>query len=502
VPIVLFNTFLFIGAFLPIVRILFGLANRLAGAAGGVAALVAASLVFYAAWNPAFLALLLPSIALNWAAARAISADVAAGRPGRAGSVLAAAVSANLATLAWFKYAHFLASSVSGVLGLEPPVIATVLPLGISFFTFEQIGYLVDVRRGGAAETNPLRYTLFVAFFPRLVAGPILRFSELMPQIPRAGRMNASGLDIAVGASMFAMGLAKKSLLADGIAPFAGSVFGAAAHGAVPVSEAAWAGTLAYSLQLYFDFSGYSDMAIGSARLFGLRFPVNFNAPYKSTNIIEFWRRWHMTLSRFLRDYLYVSLGGNRRGQARRFVNLFATMLLGGLWHGANWTFVAWGALHGMYLIVNHAWHALGRHVPALARAAQTRAGRLAAWALTMFAVAVGWVFFRAPDFATGSRILGAMLGFHPGTAQPLMDPARAWLWIFGLGAIALLAPTSQQILGDWAPVLEQGAAKPRAGFAWPRWRPGTAWGAATAAVALAGLLSISNGGEFLYWRF
>jgi D-alanyl-lipoteichoic acid acyltransferase DltB (MBOAT superfamily) len=484
----LFNTPLFLFAFLPLTRLGFGAANQLGM---GAAWLVAASLVFYAAWNPLFLLLLLPSIGLNFAAGLAIERT-------RRGVWLGAAVAANLAVLGWFKYAHFFAGALGGVTAVRFDVGASVLPLGISFFTFEQIGYLVDVRRGAAAERDLVRYALFVAFFPRLVAGPILRFSELMPQVPAGGRMRATQMDLAVGMSMFAMGLAKKSLLADGIAPYASAVFGAADHGAVLGATAAWGGALAYTLQLYFDFSGYSDMAIGAARLFGLRFPANFNSPYKSTNIVEFWRRWHMTLSRFLRDYLYIALGGNRHGQARRYANLLATMVLGGLWHGANWTFVAWGALHGGYLIANHAWHALERRSARLTQAAGTVGGRLGAWALTMLAVMVGWVFFRAHDFASAWRMLGAMSGVEAGGVRPVSDAGDMWAWAACLSAIALLAPNSQQILSAWAPVLEQ--VPPPAG--WPRWRPTLGWGVATACVALAGFLSISQGGEFLYWKF
>jgi D-alanyl-lipoteichoic acid acyltransferase DltB (MBOAT superfamily) len=383
----------------------------------------------------------------------------------------------------------------------------------------------VDVRRGEPAETDAARFALFVTFFPRLVAGPILRFHEVMPQIPRAGRMEQTATDLAVGLTLFSIGLAKKTVLADGIAPYASAVFANAALGGSVDLLSAWGGVLAYTMQIYFDFSGYSDMAIGIARMFGLRFPMNFNSPYKSTSIVEFWRRWHITLSRFLRDYLYFSLGGNRRGAVRRYANLLVTMLLGGLWHGANWTFVAWGLLHGGYLMVNHAWQELCRRSAMAAALARSPLSRPVGWALTMLAVVVAWVFFRAPDFATAGRLLTAMVGGH-GIALPagLVDALRplqpvlaalgiseaggsgsrlvlTWAWVAGLGAIALALPNSQQVLRAWRPVLEE-AGDPSGRQPWWQWRPAPAWSIAVAAVGLAGVLAITRGGEFLYWQF
>lgn len=496
----LFNSFGFIFLFLPLCLALFTLANRWRGVAGGVFAIVAGSLVFYASWDARFLLLLLPSVGLNYLAGRAIASALEAGATQNARFRLGVAVSGNLLVLGWFKYVGFLAASLNTAFGANLPLLANILPLGISFFTFEQIGYLVDVRRGSPVERNLARYALFVMFFPRLVAGPILRVSELLPQIPRSGRMVHGATDIAVGGTLFAVGLAKKAFLADGIAPYANSIFAAAGHDSNLTLAAAWSGTLAYTLQIYFDFSGYSDMAIGAARMFGLRFPMNFNSPYKALSIVEFWRRWHMTLSRFLRDYLYISLGGNRRGQVMRFFNLFITMLLGGLWHGANWTFVAWGALHGIYLIINHGWSMLGTRVPYAARLTASRAGRLVCWMVTMLGVVVGWVFFRAPDFGHAQVVLAGMFGLHGMAGGAAPDMGRAWLWIVSLGMIALAAPNSQEILADWKPVLEP-LPDCGEGRGW-RWQPSVRWGIATACIALIGMLSISNSGEFLYWQF
>ncbi len=522
----LFSSYVFIFAFLPAAWLVTRLCDRWRGVHAAVLSIIGASLVFYAAWDARFLLLLGGSVVVNFAAGRSVAAALADRRQHRAGGVLAGAIAINLGVLGWFKYAGFFAASANSMLGTTLPVLAQMLPLGISFFTFEQIGYLVDVRRGEPAETDLARYALFVAFFPRLVAGPILRFHEVMPQIPRAGRLRPTAIDLAVGLTLFSIGLAKKTLLADGIGPYAGQVFAEAGQGAPLEALTAWGGVLAYTMQIYFDFSGYSDMAIGLARMFGIRFPTNFNSPYQSGSIIEFWRRWHISLSRFLRDYLYIPLGGNRRGVVRRYANLLATMLLGGLWHGANWTFVAWGLLHGCYLMVNHAWHGVLDRRPAARALSRRPAGRLAGWALTMLAVVVAWVFFRAPTFATASHLLGAMAGAN-GVMLPagIVDAVPAalqgwlaalgigtsdgsgsrliqmWAWVIVLSAVALLTPNSQRILQAWQPVLEQ--AVPAPGRAsWWQWQPTRTWGVVTATIALAGMLAITRGGEFLYWQF
>ncbi|MGH7152377.1 MAG: MBOAT family O-acyltransferase, partial [Acetobacteraceae bacterium] len=345
----LFNSHEFLFLFFPLALIAFHFLHRY-GEQAQIAALLSVSLLFYASWDVRFLLLLGGSILGNYAIGRSLDATVERGNGRRANQLLTVGVSLDLLVLGCFKYAHFVVDNVNSVSGTNFTLERIILPLGISFFTFEQIGYLVDIRRGRIYHTDLLRYAVFVSFFPRLVAGPIRRYSEILPQLAEGRRPRDSLEDLAVGLTMFAIGLVKKTLLADGIAPFAGPVFTAAAQGTPIDLLPAWGAALAYTCQLYFDFSGYSDMAIGAARCFGIRFPANFNSPYKSTSIIEFWRRWHITLSRFLRDYLYIPLGGNRRGRVRRYVNLMVTMLLGGLWHGANWTFVAWGGLHGLYL--------------------------------------------------------------------------------------------------------------------------------------------------------
>jgi alginate O-acetyltransferase complex protein AlgI len=298
---------------------------------------------------------------------------------------------------------------------------------------------------------------LFVLFFPRLVAGPILRFGEIEPQL---GNLGARAMlpDLGAGLSIFAIGLAKKAWLADGIAPFVGTGFAGAMQAPGPDLFAAWGAALAYTCQLYFDFSGYSDMAIGAARCFGLRFPANFNSPYKARNIIEFWRRWHMTLSRFLRDYLYIPLGGNRRGPVRRYANLMITMLLGGLWHGAAWTFVIWGGLHGLYLMINHGWATLGRP-------SSHPFARLMASAMTFVAVVVGWVFFRSVGTATAWHMVRGMIGLNGAT---IPEPVFVHLGVLrsGLHALGVAANSNE---GGWNFVSMWGWIP--AFWPWPGWR-------------------------------
>ena len=304
-----------------------------------------------------------------------------------------------------------------------------MLPLGISFFTFQKIAYLVDAYRGEVRAGGFLSFALFVTFFPQLIAGPIVHHSEVIPQFGQKSTYRPNLDNLSMGIGIFVLGLAKKTVLADSIATYATPVFRAAQAGADPTLFEAWGGALAYTFQLYFDFSGYSDMAIGLALMFNIRLPINFNSPYKATNIIDFWRRWHITLSRFLRDYLYIPLGGNRHGVARRYANLMLTMLLGGLWHGAGWTFIVWGGLHGIFLVINHFWHALGVG-SATTSGARPGSDGSAARTITFLAVMVAWVFFRAEDFDAATRILAGMAGLNgvqlPASYHGAARPARA----------------------------------------------------------------------------
>ena len=435
----LFSSAVFVFAFLPVVLAAFLWLQGRNLVRASFALLVFASLFFYAWWRPDYLPILVGSVLFNFAWGRLIARRRAAVG---ARVLVGIGVAANLALLGWFKYAGFFAETIDAVLGTGWHVEAVLLPLGISFFTFQQIAYLVDTYRDATRRTGLLDYALFVSFFPQLIAGPIVHHGEMLGQFAARRPMARFWPELLLGTSIFAVGLFKKSVLADGVAPYADTVFALAGGGASLDLLYAWAGALAYTLQLYFDFSGYSDMAIGLGLLFGIRLPLNFDSPYRSPSIIEFWRRWHMTLSRFLRDYLYFPLGGGRGGAVLRYRNLMLVMLLGGLWHGAGWTFVAWGGLHGLYLLVNHGWRA--------SRAASSRApilpaavARVLSIGVTFAAVVVAWVFFRAEDAGTAWRVLVAMSGAN-GVALPegLYGALTALApWSAGLGLSASELP-------------------------------------------------------------
>jgi D-alanyl-lipoteichoic acid acyltransferase DltB (MBOAT superfamily) len=493
----LFNSYEFIFAFLPVCLLVF----FLLGAQGWLRAaswwLSAASLFFYAWWNPdpsqpwspRYLALILGSIVFNYTLGVRIAHSMAAERVRAGRLALAAGVAVNLLVLGYFKYAGFFTATANAVFGTGFALAPIALPLAISFFTFTQIAYLVDAFRGVTKEYNFRGYLLFVSFFPHLIAGPIVLYRNLMPQFARRETWRWQPANFAAGLSLFAFGLFKKVVFADRLAPIAGGVFGSLGEGAAPGLASAWAGALAYALQLYFDFSGYSDMALGLARMFNVQFPLNFNSPYQARNIADFWRRWHISLSTFLRDHLYIPLGGSRCGEARRYFNLLVTMLLGGLWHGAGWTFVAWGGLHGLYLIVHQLWVKATR---GLAWAAG-RPAVLLGWLLTQLAVVVGWVFFRAETFGEALTLLHGMVGRHGlGAAVKTSD---AVVIVF-TGAVALFAPNTEAIFrlaektGETAPA-------PTA-----LWRPTSGWALGTAAVFALAVLHLSGVSEFLYFQF
>jgi len=494
----LFNSYAFLLGFLPAALLAFHALRRLGLERAALAALVLFSLAFYAWWNPVYLLLLVPLTLATFLVARAI-ARFRTARPRIARALTIAAVAGNLLVLGWFKYANFLVDNAAALVGAHWTLAKIVLPLGISFFVFQKIAFLVDAYRGKVDRFDLLEFALFVSFFPQLIAGPIVHHGEVLPQFRELGREREPLA--ALGVTILAIGLAKKVVLADSAATVASPAFDAAAAGATLGAAGAWLGALAYTVQLYFDFSGYSDMAIGAALLFGIRLPLNFASPYRSTNIAEFWHRWHMTLSRFLRDYLYIPLGGNRHGAARRTANLLVTMLLGGLWHGAAWTFVAWGALHGTYLVVHRGWQRTR------ARVSRSPAGRIevcAGAALTFVAVVVGWVLFRAADLPTAFAILRAMAGGNGATgdgALPSHDAASAAM-VALLLVIAFFAPNTQQITGYRGPATPAAApASPPAPPTW-RWRATPAWASASAAVAAVAMMSLSHVSEFLYFQF
>ena len=451
----LFTSFDFIFLFLPITLAVFWFLTRVARGAVPVAWLVTASLVFYGASNPQALAILLASLAINYLAGLQLDSRRDGSMRDRK-RVMVLAVSANLLILGQTKYFEFAAESVAALFGIDLPLARSIPPLAISFFTFQQIAYVVDVFRGDRPERNLLRYTLFVSFFPQLIAGPIVHHREMLPQFSRE-RARVTLENLVYGGTFFVFGLFKKVVVADGLVPWVAPAFDAAI--AAPQSIGlidAWGAALTYSFQLYFDFSGYCDMAIGLAALFGIRLPTNFDSPYKARSIIDFWSRWHQTLSRFLRDYLYILLGGNRKGSMRRYQNLMLTMLLGGLWHGASWTFVAWGALHGVYLMINHAWRVLGLRSGLALEPSAIRAGVYQS--LTFAAVTIAWVFFRSGTFPAALSLLASMTGANGLQVADVLvsEEAGSAALHFGIGRFAVLAgllsavwglPNSQEIM-------------------------------------------------------
>src|SRR5665213_682079 len=385
----LFNSYLFIFLFLPITLIGYFMLGRFNSLAP-VVWLALASLAFYSVSNWQFVALLLGSVAFNYIVGLLLIGSRLHGGPRFA--ALALGVASDLLVLGYFKYAGFIAANLNALFytGLRVDIL---LPVGISFYTFTQIAFLVDAYRGHVAGYALPPYALFVTYFPHLIAGPILHHRDMIPQFEQPAAKRPNPHLILCGLLIFAIGLFKKTCLADGIQPLVSLAFGSGN----PSFDQAWIGALAYTFQLYFDFSGYSDMAIGISLMFGIFLPLNFNSPYKARNIIDFWRRWHMTLSQFLRDYLYIPLGGNRRGRVMRYANLMITMALGGLWHGAAWTFVIWGVLHGLYLSINHAWNSYGATI----KGRYAAAANLVAFILTFLSVVVAWVVFRADSVAS-----------------------------------------------------------------------------------------------------
>jgi alginate O-acetyltransferase complex protein AlgI len=501
----LFSSYTFLFQFLPATVLAFAAARRHSPRAG-ILVLAAASLFFYAAWRPVYLLLLVASVAVNFTLGLRME------DPLRRRAIGSFGVALNLALLCVFKYTNFLFDSLNTLTGAPLPFLDIILPLGISFFTFQQIAYLVDVMRGAKVERDIVSYTLFVSFFPHLIAGPLVHHAEMIPQFKR-GRTGRSAVLAARGLSIFAAGLFKKVVIADNLAQFVSPVFAHLDAGGGVTTSWAWLATLSYTLQIYFDFSGYSDMAVGLALLFGIRLPVNFRSPYQAASIVEFWRRWHITLSRFLRDYLYIPLGGNRFGEQRRYINLMTTMLLGGLWHGAGWNFMVWGGLHGAYLSVNHLWREWRGEARVPVSGMMAKGSAVISWAITFFAVVIAWVFFRAKTMSGAWQMLCSLFGFEAGSSAyvspgilRMMDlpilVGEQRLLLIGSGAvvialaIALLLPNVPQLFG----YREYRRAPER--MVWPQWRPNLAWALLTATAVAIALFGMWQRLEFLYFQF
>jgi alginate O-acetyltransferase complex protein AlgI len=506
----LFNSYEFIFLFLPVTLLIYVILVHNRKKEAAMTWLVAASLFFYGWWNPVYLLLIIGSMLFNYYTGVQLS-----NRQNRL--ILGIAIAVNLGLLGYFKYANFFVENISNLAGLGWNIEHIVLPLAISFFTFQQIAYLVDAYRRETSEYNFLHYALFVSFFPQLIAGPIVHHKEMLPQFIRETARSIEYRHLAIGISIFILGLFKKVVVADSLAPYSIETFDAVAGGEMLTFFEAWKGALAYTFQLYFDFSGYSDMAIGLAMLFGIRLPLNFDSPYKASSIIQFWQRWHITLSRFLRDYLYIPLGGNRKGQFRRYLNLMVTMLLGGLWHGAEWTFVLWGGLHGIYLGVNHGWRRIKEvfgfsHYHPLYH--------IGSRLLTFFVVVVAWVFFRAEDVSAAKLMLKSMFAYGgvvwPVDVRDQLGNLADYLMSIGmqfgyveyfnglhnlLGMLAIMlfvfiSPNVQQLMSRYRAVINPPSESRL------YWCPDLKWGLAVGVMALIAVLKLGQLSEFLYFQF
>lgn len=485
----LFNSYEYMLLFLPVTLVVYFFLNRKRLTTTATAWLVLASLFFYSWWDVKYLALILGSIIFNFAIGTALRKTGSEGGslvPKR--MVLIFGIAADLALLGYYKYMDFFLVNLNRFIGTDLGPLKIILPLGISFFTFTQIAFLVDTYKGRAHEYDLLRYSLFVTFFPHLLAGPIIHHKEMMPQFASLRRRVVNYRNISAGLYLFFIGLFKKVSIADELAPVASFGFD---HASALTLIEAWITSLSYTLQLYFDFSAYTDMALGASLLFNIRLPFNFDSPYKSLSIAEFWRRWHMTLSRFLRDYVYIPLGGNREGDVRTYGNLLATFVIGGIWHGAGWTFIFWGFLHGAAAVMHRIWSKLGISLH-----------RAVAWFLTFNFVNIAWVFFRARTWDDAIKVLAGMFGMN-GVKLSKSAAKYGFLQEAGLQfgdlffrsfskhapylivislAISLIARNSDEMTGSFTPTAKTAAF--------------------TVVIALYAMLNMHRVSEFLYFNF
>lgn len=506
----LFNSFPFLFAFLPVVLLGFHLVGRL-GRIVAIGWLSAASLIFYGYWNRAFLLLLLGSIVFNFLCAQAIARAGQGSGPQRA--FLCAGIAGNLSLLGYYKYLFPLLNAAGSLTTPEHYFGSVVLPLGISFFTFTQIGYLIDLQQGEASALGLLDHLFFVAFFPHLIAGPILHHREFMPQVTKARVFRLEWEDVAAGATWFVMGLFKKVAIADQIAPGADLLY--ASPGGQPLLKV-WYGVLCYAVQIYFDFSGYSDMAIGLARMFSLRFPLNFNSPYKAKSIIEFWQRWHITLTNYLRLYVFnpIVLAVNFRrmaqgkaigrpglGTADGFCSMIAipsliTMLIAGIWHGAGRQFLAFGLLHGIFICINHAWRTF---VPKWrVGSGSGRAAAAASVFVTFIATLSAQVFFRADSVEDAFAVFRGAAGAKGLGLAPYAGPDVSHWAVLGLIFIVVWCfPNTQQILGRYSGEVNTSWAS-----SFWQWQPTWSWAMAIGATFFVSFVLIRTAARFLYFQF
>jgi D-alanyl-lipoteichoic acid acyltransferase DltB (MBOAT superfamily) len=540
---VLFNSYTFIFGFLPIVLTGFyilGARQR----DWALLWLTAASLMFYAWWRPVNVLLIAPSILINYGLARALERTGEA-RPAAARLILLAGIIFNLCFLGYFKYLNFLEGTLNDAFGTGFVLRQLILPLGISFITFQKIAFLVDVHGGRVSRFSLADYGLFVLFFPQLIAGPIVHYREMMPQF-RTAPCRYDPENVAVGLSLFFFGLAKKLVLADPLSLLVAPLYGKAAAGVPQSLTETWIAALGFTLQIYFDFSGYSDMALGLARFFGIKLPANFNSPLKARSMVDFWLRWHVSLTRFLTAYIYnpmtltltrrrmaegKAIFGGRNTNIAAFSNLLAmptllTMLISGIWHGAGYTYILWGLLHGVMLCINHAWRLIRPRIWSNTKLYNRRMAPLG-FALTFLSVVAAMVLFRASSVNAAVLLWKGMLGVYgvtlPQAVFARLGAAAGWLsalgvqpaWSSGsllvaatfriglLLIVALLMPNTLQMLAAFEPAI---GVKPEKSPSYVSrvltWRPNGVWAGGLAGVALAGLLSLGELSEFLYWQF
>jgi alginate O-acetyltransferase complex protein AlgI len=517
----LFNSFDFVYVFLPAVVIVFFLLGR-ASRTWALRWVIAASLFFYGWWRPLNLLIILPSVLINFFLARWLQSFNQEEQPGAARFVLLLGIAFNVAFLGYFKYSNFLVDSANDAFGTHVVLARVILPLGISFITFQKIAFLIDVQAGRIESFTLQDYCLFVLFFPQLIAGPIVHYREMMPQFHRAScRLDKD--NVSVGLTLLAFGLFKKVLIADNISLLVSPIYQQAAAGGRIGLFSAWVAAFGFTLQIYFDFSGYTDMALGVARLFGIRLPPNFNSPLRALNIIDFWQRWHMTLTRFLTAYIYnpLTLWLTRRRASRSKSGLVApnkhlgafielllfplllTMLVSGIWHGAGYTFIVWGVLHGLYLVINHAWRILRPRIWH-DKARYERMMMLPAWAITLVSVTVSMLIFRADSLHTASNLLQGVLGLHGIGFRGGPGPKFVALTLAAPAFIAFICPNTLQILSRFEPALgwkptplDSVVSKMHL-----MWQPSLVWAAVIAAILAVGILNLGGNSEFLYWQF
>lgn len=509
----LFNSYVYILLFLPLVVASYYVTGATLHRKLSIAWLVIASLFFYGWWNPIYLLLIIGSAIFNFSTGALLTSD--SGKNIRL-PVLASGISINLLLLGYFKYANFFIDNVNFVLGTEIEIDSIFLPLAISFFTFQQISFLIDAYKGGIKDYSFIHYMLFVTFFPQLIAGPIVHHAEMMPQFDKDETYKLRISNIELGLSIFSVGLFKKVILADNFATFSSPVFQAVDAG-IPLSMFEyWLGTTAFALQLYFDFSGYTDMAIGSARLFGIKLPINFYSPYKAQNTAQMWRRWHMTLTRFATAYIFMPMTISRGRKAilnndselSKFWSsvaypLMLTFLAVGIWHGAGWNFAIWGALQGICIIINNLWQLFRRKRLNHNLADTTYIGRVAARGLTILCAIYSMVFFKAATTTGALTMAWAMLGLDGISLETTLIGTRmALLYLAGGFAIIYLLPNTQQLFIDFEPSLEPRREEKLWGLERIKWKPNPLWAIVCSGMFVAAFVNISKVSEFIYFQF